>query len=244
MFNLLKCCAAFILLAGMIICPLIHAKENDRSSLFNIAPLSENLTNELSKQGVWQTGCPVKLQDLRLVTVSYYDLLAQLKTGQLIVQQAVAPAVLTIFEDLYQARFPIARVDTLLNYQGDWQKAEAENVTYGFVCFKTSADQYGKESYGKVIMLNPIQNPAISVIELLHEKPWYCGILPFLAACQAKTADATIQILPAAGMLSINRSLGVAGMAEPAVAIFQKHGFKSWSGSDPDQLNWKKFSVA
>ncbi len=39
-----------------------------------VEPLSKNLQTKLIELQIWQPSCPVKLEDLRLVTLDYYDL--------------------------------------------------------------------------------------------------------------------------------------------------------------------------
>ena len=56
----------------------------------------------------WRQGCPVPLDDLRLVQVGYIDFAGKIRQGELVVHATVAREVRDIFRELYQARFPIA----------------------------------------------------------------------------------------------------------------------------------------
>lgn len=211
------------------------------ADVFSIQPLSTQLQQELISNDIWQSNCPVPLEELRLITLSHYDLQGKQQTGQLILHQAVADSALSVFKALYTAKFPIAKVSTLSEYHGNWLQAEQANVSYGFNCRKEN-NTYRNEASGKTITLNPVQNPEVVMVEKLLPKPWYCRILPFLKGCQSKFSR-QIQVLPAQGMLAINRNLKLPGMAEQATPVFVQHGFQHWSGQEPDKANWKKFSA-
>lgn len=208
------------------------------SPKFSHEPLPEGLAQQLITTGMWQKECPVELSKLSLVTLTHYDLLGQPKVGKLIVHQTLANEIMVVFKELYQLHFPIAKVDTLLHLGGDWRKAELNNVSYGFICYKTSEDKFAKPSYGKTISLNPVQNPSLRLNLVVNAKPWYCRVLPHFSQCQTELTE--LEVLPPAGMFAINRKLQVPGMAEPAMAIFAKQGFK-WSGDETQTLTWKQF---
>jgi len=71
----------------------------------------------------WHPGCPVPLDDLRLVRVRYWNFRGQVRTGPLVLNQKVARDVLRVFRRLFRSRFPIHRIDLAPRPKPiDWEK--------------------------------------------------------------------------------------------------------------------------
>jgi hypothetical protein len=74
----------------------------------------------------------------------------------------VAPAVVTVFQKLYDQRFPIRRMDTIDTFAGsDPASMDADN-TSGINCRLAVAEgppQWSVHAYGKAIDVNPVENP-------------------------------------------------------------------------------------
>jgi hypothetical protein len=82
----------------------------------------------------WHPGCPVSLSQLRLLTLSYVGFDDRAHTGRLVVNADVAGAVVSVFRRLYDARFPIRRMQSVDDYGGnDFRSIEADN-TSAFNC--------------------------------------------------------------------------------------------------------------
>jgi hypothetical protein len=112
--------------------------------------------------GSYRAGCPVPAKELRLVEVSYLDLKGAISSGEIIVHADVAADVVQVFRTLYDARFPLAKVDTVERYGSDDDQVMAANVTSGFNCRSTTGGTaFSQHSYGRAIDLNPVQNPYV-----------------------------------------------------------------------------------
>jgi hypothetical protein len=108
----------------------------------------------------WRRGCPVGLDDLRVVRPRYRDFSGRQRTGYIVVHEDVAPAVARIFRSLYRDKVPIRRMQPIEKYKGsDWRSIEADN-TSAFNCRKaTGSGRWSNHAYGTAIDINPIENP-------------------------------------------------------------------------------------
>ena len=111
----------------------------------------------------WRTGCPVRLRDLRLLTMSHWGFDGRVRTGRLVVHEDVARDVLGVFRELYAARFPIRRMVPVDAYGGsDFRSIEADN-TSAFNCrFVEGTRRWSEHAYGRALDVNPIENPYVS----------------------------------------------------------------------------------
>src|SRR5687767_6832049 len=67
----------------------------------------------------WRPGCPVPVEQLRAIDVRHFGNDGAVHTGRLIVAANLAEAMVDILHDLYDARFPIARMEPIDVYGGD-----------------------------------------------------------------------------------------------------------------------------
>lgn len=108
----------------------------------------------------WRRGCPVGLDDLRVVRPTFRDFSGRVRTGHIVVHEDVAPAVARIFGSLYRDGVPIRRMEPIEKYTGsDFDSIEADN-TSAFNCRKaTGSGRWSNHAYGTAIDINPIENP-------------------------------------------------------------------------------------
>ena len=106
--------------------------------------------------------CPVGLDELRLLRMSYVGLDGRARTGKMVVHRDVAREVVRIFGDLYEARFPIRRMRLVDAYDGDDDASMAANNTSGYNCRRvTGQTSWSDHAYGRAIDINPVQNPYV-----------------------------------------------------------------------------------
>jgi D-alanyl-D-alanine carboxypeptidase len=111
---------------------------------------------------VWRPGCPIGLDDLRLVNVSYWDFAGKPQTGSLVVHGFWAPSMVSVFSKLFAAKFPIERMVPIEAYGGDDDKSVLDNNTSAFNCRTVAGtSRYSRHSYGLAIDINPVQNPYV-----------------------------------------------------------------------------------
>jgi poly-gamma-glutamate synthesis protein (capsule biosynthesis protein) len=107
-------------------------------------------------------GCPVALDALRYVRVRYvgFDELAH--TGELVVHRRYAHALTDVFRDLYDARFPIERMQLVDEYDGDDDASMAAGNTSAYNCRSVAGtDRWSDHAFGRAVDINPRQNPYV-----------------------------------------------------------------------------------
>jgi hypothetical protein len=118
--------------------------------------------------------CPVQLDNLAYVTLSFWGFDARPHTGELVVHQRVASAIVGVFRRLYAARFPIEemRVTTAADIAAP--PTGDGNNTAAFLCRgalgrRGQHTQWSAHAYGVAIDINPFQNPFQHTTLLLPE---------------------------------------------------------------------------
>ncbi len=110
----------------------------------------------------WRPGCPVPLADLRLLEVNHWGFDGQPHRGELVVHADVAEDVVSVFEALFEARFPIAQVRLVDEFGGDDDRSMAANNTSGFNCRPVEGtSRWSMHAYGRAIDVNPVENPYV-----------------------------------------------------------------------------------
>ena len=113
----------------------------------------------------WHAGCPVPIEDLRVLTVDYWGFDGSERRGPLVVNESVAADVRSVFARLFDARFRIFRIALPARYRPqrpiDW--FSTRNVTAAFNCRPATENEgsLSQHSYGWAIDINPLQNPYV-----------------------------------------------------------------------------------
>jgi len=126
-------------------------------------PRVEALSPELrtAMTGVtWKEGCPVPLDDLRLVHVRYLGPDDAVHDGALVLHKDQAQPVAGVFDNLLALRFVITKVAPAYTYGGDDDAMMKDNVTSAFNCRMVAGTHtYSEHSTGQALDLNPLWNP-------------------------------------------------------------------------------------
>lgn len=168
----------------------------------------------------YKPGCPVTLQDLRQITVSHWDFNDQVQTGQMVVHKQLADELLAIFRELFDGKFPIARMRLIDHYEADDDKSMADNNSSCF-CFRpntTTPNIHSNHSYGIAIDINPLVNPYVK-------------------------GD---RVLPPDGRKYLDRTKEykggiIASIDNICYKAFTSRGYE-WGGSWPDRQDYQHFS--
>lgn len=137
-----------------------------------IFEISDDIKTEMTGNSYRENG-PVKLSDLLLVRVKYINFEDEEKTGEIIVHRKLAKDIKEIFQELYEARYPIDKIRLIDEYGNSDELSMEDNNTYAFsVRPKTGKKSYSKHAYGFAVDINPVQNPYIknNVIEPKNSK--------------------------------------------------------------------------
>jgi hypothetical protein len=110
----------------------------------------------------YRSGCPVRPAQLRTVQVSYWGFDGRSRVGAIVVARHVASAVLSVFRQLWQERFPIRRLRPVSAYRGSDEASMAADNTSGFNCrFVGGTSRWSMHAYGEAIDVNPVENPYV-----------------------------------------------------------------------------------
>ena len=118
----------------------------------------------------WRDGCPVGPDQLRRITLSYWDFDGVARSGALVVNADVADAVTTIFRRLFDQRVPIRRIEPVDRYAGSDDASMAADNTSAFNCRRavtTGPAQWSAHAFGRAIDVNPVENPYVLGGEVL-----------------------------------------------------------------------------
>jgi len=140
--------------------------------------------------------------------------------GEMIVLDAVAARVATIFDRLLHLRFPLAKARPINRYDGDDDASMADNNTSSFndrpVAGGTSLSMH---AYGLAIDLNPVQNPFLEGIGAMR------------------------RVSPDGGEKYLNRADIKPGMAEAVIDVFADNGFLIWGGDWHNPVDYQHFQL-
>lgn len=115
------------------------------------------------KGSSWHPGCPVGLKKLRLLTLSHWGYDGEVHTGRLVIRYGQAHEVLGVLERLFNAGFPIKRMQRVDAFDGSDAKSMKANNTSGFNCrYVAGTTTWSQHAYGRAIDMNPVQNPWVS----------------------------------------------------------------------------------
>ncbi|HKX75241.1 MAG TPA: M15 family metallopeptidase [Acidimicrobiia bacterium] len=115
---------------------------------------------EVAARSTWREECPVGLEDLRYLTVSFVGFDGLFHTGELIVAAVYAEDVVGVFARLHETRFPLEEVRVISVEDRERPPTGDGNVTTGFVCRPVVfGESWSEHSFGRAIDINPFHNP-------------------------------------------------------------------------------------
>src|SRR5688572_16699370 len=107
--------------------------------------------------------CPVGFADLRLLTMRYVGFDGRAHTGQMIVHHRHARGLVGVFRELYEARFPIRRMQLVDAYGGDDDRSMAADNSSAYNCRRVAdKSTFSDHAYGAAVDINPVENPYVT----------------------------------------------------------------------------------
>jgi D-alanyl-D-alanine carboxypeptidase len=118
----------------------------------------------------WKPGCPVALEDLRLLRFNYWDFDQEVRRGPMVVHEEAAEDVLGVLGRLFRARFPIKHVALTTEFKPEEFEpriSSPRSITASFNCRPVitplgPGTEFSQHSYGLAIDINPVQNPFVT----------------------------------------------------------------------------------
>ena len=129
--------------------------------VFEAVPIPSEI--EARMRGVsYPEGAEIKLDDLRYLKLSYIDFDGRPQVGEMVCNKAIAGDLVTIFRELYEAKYPIRNIRLIDDVGGDDEASmKADNTS----CFnyrkKTGMRELSKHARGLAVDINPFENPYV-----------------------------------------------------------------------------------
>lgn len=136
--------------------------EEIKNQNFYIADISEQLKIRIL-QGISDTAQYEELlAQQSYVHVLHYDFEGRITTGELLVYTGIAQSVLEIFQELYDAEYPIEKIRLVSEYAWDDAASMQDNNTSAFNFRKVAGtNDWSKHALGMAIDINPLYNPYV-----------------------------------------------------------------------------------
>jgi hypothetical protein len=122
----------------------------------------EPVPAQIAARSTWRPGCPVTLDELRYVTVTFVGFDGRDHTGELLLHRDVAVEVAGAFAALHAARFPLEELRIIAAHELELPPTGDGNVSSAFVCRPSvGATRWSQHAYGLAVDLNPFHNPYV-----------------------------------------------------------------------------------
>ena len=170
----------------------------------------------------YKDDCTVPLSDLRYLHVLHVGFDGQTHEGEIVCNKLIAEDLLEIFEDLYEAKYPIEKIRLVDEYDADDEKSMADNNSSSFnFRFISYTKKISKHGYGLAMDINTLYNPYV------------------------KTVNGKLSVEPANATDYVDRTKDFPYKIDKndlAYKLFIKHGFE-WGGSWKNSKDYQHFEV-
>jgi len=104
--------------------------------------------------------CTVPRSDLRYLRLLHVDKEGRVRKGEMVCHRSISAKVVGIFKKLYQARYPIERIQLIDDYDADDELSMRANNTSAF-CFRRvkGTRTLSAHARGLAVDVNPLYNP-------------------------------------------------------------------------------------
>ena len=159
-------------------------------------------------------------EDLRYLRVLHYNKERVVLEGELICHKDIAGDLLSIFRELYKARYPIERMVLVDEYGADDEASMCANNTSVFNYRRASGmSRLSSHSRGMAIDINPLYNPLVKYREG-RTRVWPSTATPYVD----RTKDFPYKIV----------------RGDLCYRLFRKYGF-SWGGDWKSSKDYQHF---
>ncbi len=186
-----------------------------------------NITDEVFAR-MWgksfKQDCTTPREELRYLRVLHKDIDGNVKQGEMVCHQSIAQDLIEIFQALYEANYPIERMELVDEYDADDEQTMSANnssaFNFRFISYTNIPSHHG---LGVAVDINPRYNPYVKMVKG-EKKEW-------------------LSIEPANGADYVDRSRSFPYKIEPddlCCRVFKEHGF-TWGGDWTDSKDYQHF---
>ena len=162
------------------------------------------------------------VSDLRYLHVLHIGFDGETHEGEIICNKYIADDLLEIFEELYNAKYPIEKIKLVDEYDADDEKSMADNNSSSFnFRFISYTKKISKHGYGLAIDINTLYNPYV------------------------KTVNGKRSVEPANATEYVDRTRDFPykiTKKDLAYKLFTEHGFE-WGGAWKNSKDYQHFEV-
>ena len=138
-----------------------YLKAHGHASFFKVTPIPDDVFARMQGKS-YKAGCPVKRSELRYLRCLHRTSDGRALVGEMVLHQRIANDVLDILRQLFEARYPIERMQLIDNYDGDDGRSMAANNSSAFNYRKVPGKAVlSRHAYGMAVDINPLYNPYI-----------------------------------------------------------------------------------
>lgn len=206
--------------AGERFVNIVEEESSDPESWFEIRDIDDETFNRIQGKS-YKANCTVPREDLRYLTVAHYTLEGDVKKGELICNKLIADDLIDIFKNLYDAKYPIERMELVDEYDADDRKSMTANNTS---CFNfrvvAGSKTLSNHARGLAIDINPRYNPYVK-----------------------KQKDGSLYVSPKNGTAYADRKADFPYKIDEedlCYKEFKKHGF-TWGGAWKTMQDYQHF---
>lgn len=110
----------------------------------------------------YKEGCTVARNDLRLLHVLHRNEKGETQLGEMVCHHSIASDLLDIFRQLYAARYTVARMVLIDDYEADDERSMTANNSSCFNFRRVAGSKVlSKHSRGLAVDINPLRNPMV-----------------------------------------------------------------------------------
>ena len=194
---------------------------------FSIHEISDDLFERMKAGNTYKEDCIVPREDLRYLLVLHKDKDGNTHQGEMVVHKLIAEDVLEIFEELYDANYPIERMVLPDNYMADDETMMRDNNSSCFnFRFISHTSKISKHGLGMAVDINTLYNPYHKIV-----------------TNEDGTAEEVIE--PATGEAYLDRTLDFEYKIEKddlCYKLFTEKGFE-WGGDWTDRKDYQHFEL-
>ena len=198
------------------------ADVKDKANFYAVEFTEESEIFTRIKGKSYKDNCTVPLSDLRYLHVLHVGFDGKTHDGEIICNKYIADDLLEIFEELYEAKYPIEKIKLVDEYDADDEASMADNnsssFNFRYISYTTKISKHG---YGLAMDINTLYNPYV------------------------KTVNGKLSIEPANAADYVDRSKDFDYKIDEddlVYKLFIAHGFE-WGGSWKSSKDYQHFEV-
>lgn len=134
-----------------------------QTETFTIEKISEEVFKRIEGKS-YKKDCKMSLDDLRYLSVLHYNFNGEVKKGEIICNVLISEALIDIFKELYEAKYPIEKIRLIDEYDALDGPSMRDNNSSAFnYRFIAGTEKLSNHSWGLAIDINPLYNPYVKV---------------------------------------------------------------------------------